>query len=408
MKSSQHDESPEALRAKLLETQRALAIATKRIAELETKLEDRNLQRTVFQSLLNHEMRTPLNAILGMTELLREKYADTENAKQLQFFERIEASGRQLLTLLDNLYDLTLIKSSGLQLECSHVDFQTIFRYALRWIRPLLEKKTIQLRTDFALNMGTFYADESRLKQILLNLFEIIVRVCPEHSHVQVVAEPHEHEPSIRIRIWAQPPPHCEHWSPLPLKTLYKTQSITISQALSRELVVLHRGTFHSNIDDEFPGFELVFPVKGPKPSTASRELPKIRQVNNDRISVLLVEDNTMVIQTMSDFLELKGCEVLVSQRGDKALAMLRDMIPDIIVMDMRMPGMSGLELLKKIRENPMLPAIPIIILSGVIGDKERDEALEKGADMFLHKPVSMYKLLEHIHQLHYKFLHPN
>jgi signal transduction histidine kinase len=164
-------------------------------AELEQKVEERTQQLAVanrhkseFLANMSHELRTPLNAIIGFSEALREKMFGELNAKQEEYLNDIHASGRHLLSLINDILDLSKIEAGRMELDVSSFQAPGTLESTLSLVRERAQRKGIRLLLEIDPALGEIHADERKLKQILLNLLSNAIKFTPEGGHIGVTA----------------------------------------------------------------------------------------------------------------------------------------------------------------------------------------------------------------------------
>jgi signal transduction histidine kinase len=179
---------------KTFATQSALAIQNARLfGEVEEKtreLEVANRHKSEFLANMSHELRTPLNAVIGFSEVLLERMFGEINAKQEEYLNDILGSGRHLLSLINDILDLSKIEAGRMELELAAFDLPQAIDNALTLVRERATGRAIALRVAVDERLGEFRGDERKIKQVLLNLLSNAIKFTPEGGRVEVRAEP--------------------------------------------------------------------------------------------------------------------------------------------------------------------------------------------------------------------------
>jgi signal transduction histidine kinase/ActR/RegA family two-component response regulator len=365
-----------------------------------------------FLANMSHELRTPLNAILTMSEFLHDGLYGEINEEQLKAVKHIEEGGSHLLSLINNILDLSKIEAGKIKLQVETVIVEDVCHSCIQKIKEMAIKKHVAILFASDDNMKTISADERALKQILLNLINNAVKFTPAKGKITLslqgdeinrVAHFHIIDTGIGI-------PEDE------MKYLFKP-FVQLDGGLSRrhegtglglilvyKFTELHGGSVHVESEAgkgskftvslawQVPSEEVYLRYDEP-PTVTKKDIT----VHHASALVLLAEDNETNIVTFQSGLTEYGYKVIVARNGVEALECLQETSPAVILMDIQMPGMDGLEATKQIRANKELAKIPIIALTALVmpGDKER--CFDAGANAYLSKPVNIKRLVEEI-----------
>ncbi|MBP0010094.1 MULTISPECIES: PAS domain S-box protein [unclassified Roseofilum] len=401
-----------------------------------------------FLANMSHELRTPLNAILGMTEGLQEQIFGEINERQLKAIQTIERSGSHLLELINDILDVAKIESGQIELEYRRVPVAPLCTSSLAFVKQQALKKGIFLETQIAKNLPDLWVDERRIRQVLINLLNNAVKFTPDGGKITLkVVSRHslsQEEPLCFPEIRnvnafyaegdsdRQDPGFTIHHylrigisdtgigiAPENLEKLFKP-FVQIDSALNRkytgtglgltlvkQIVELHGGkvVVRSKVDCgtcvsiDLPCLEL--PSIETNPSTEPERFQEAHASTAARSPlILLVDDNDANITTLSSYLNVKGYQLCIGRNGLEGVALAASEQPDIILMDIQMPEMDGLEAIKKIRQDLQLVDIPIIALTALAMEGDRDRTLEAGANEYLSKPVKLKQLVTLIEEL--------
>jgi signal transduction histidine kinase/ActR/RegA family two-component response regulator len=406
------------------EIEKALAeqqtLLAKRIAERTSELSAANaeLARTArlkdqFLANMSHELRTPLSAILGFTELLQEQVQGELNELQLKSLHTIEKSAQHLLSVINDILDVSKIEAGKLELDIFPLSIEQLCHTSLQFIKQMARQKNIALSLTLDKSVPSMWADERRLKQILVNLLTNAIKFTLEGGQVGLeVTSDYERE-VIHFTVWdtgigiaADDMKHLfKSFSQVEGGLARQYGGTGLGLVLVSRLTELHQGSI--SLESE-PGKGSRFTVS--LPWQRSNELDIFRSQftdepeHNDGVAerdslILLVEDNEQNIETFETYLTTKGYQVIVARHGLEAIQRVKEEQPALILMDIQMPKMDGLEAIRHIRADSTMADIPIIALTALAmrGDKER--CLAAGANDYLSKPVSIKKLRKKIEQ---------
>ncbi|ELS32582.1 MULTISPECIES: GAF domain-containing protein [Pseudanabaena] len=406
----------------LTATNRKLALSNQEL-ERATRLKDE------FLANMSHELRTPLNAILGITEGLQEEVFGVLNAKQKQVLLAVERSGNHLLDLINDILDLAKIEAGKVTLDRSLTNIEQLSQSSLMFVMQQALQKNIQLHIQVEKSLPDLKIDERRIRQVLINLLNNAVKFTLENGRVVLEVTLHKVNDSNLQDV--------THWvrfavidtgigiTPHALQTLFQP-FIQVDSALNRQyegtglglalvkrIVEMHGGQVKATSDFgvgscftiELPYNErdssLLLKHSNSFPSDFVPE-PDAKDSQLGHPLILIAEDNEANIITFSSYLSANGYRVIVAKDGQTAVDLVQSEHPDLVLMDIQMPGMDGLKAIEYIRQHQLSNA-PIIAVTALamVGDRER--CLAAGANDYLSKPVKLKKLAEVVQQ----FLHP-
>lgn len=378
-----------------------------------------------FIANMSHELRTPLSAILAMTEGIQQGLFGTTTPRQLESLSVIEQSGLHLLELINEVLDLAKIGSGQPQLELSNVEVLKICQSSLSLIGHQAEKKEIELSLNVAWNLPKIVADETRLRQVLINLLNNAIKFTPNQGKVGLAAktcrslDPANTTDVLQISITDNGIGIASE----KLESLFEPfvqldnsmsrchEGTGLGLALARQFVELHHGKIH--VQSEL-GEGSCFIVELPFQTESSEESPKRideppanalknKTPNYDSINpatILLAEDNDHVALAVTRILEASDYRVTRAENGQEAIDLTRDQTPDLILMDIQMPMVDGLEAIRQIRSIDDFAKTPIIALSGLAMPEDSARCIEAGASSFASKPCRMQELIVEIDKL--------
>jgi signal transduction histidine kinase/ActR/RegA family two-component response regulator len=417
-------EREEALRENLLELEQT--IEAKGIAEAELRLHrdhledlvaERTAQLTVakeqaetatraksdFLSRMSHELRTPLNAVLGYVQIIRRQENLTdEQRRQLGV---VHGSGEHLLTLINDILDVGRIEAAGSGTEDHAFDLPELLGQVFNLTRLLAEEKSLDFRleADPALP-GRVRGDERKLRQILLNLLGNAVKYTPKGSITLRAAYGSAPDGPLRCEVADTgigiPPDKIDAIFE-PFVQLgsggQPREGAGLGLDITRRLVGLMGGTIA--VESE-PGkgsvfrFEVGMPAIRDDVSALERGEHHVVGYAGDRKRILVVDDIADNTGMLSSLLEPLGFDVDTARSGDEALARMRERRPDLVLMDLVMPGMNGFEAVTEIRRSPDFSSIRVVGTSATVTESVDLGAFAAACDDFVPKPIRIDTLL--------------
>ncbi len=380
-------------------------------------LEDRDYER-YFLANMSHEIRTPLNAIAGMTHLLRNTRL---SSAQRQYVDSLESSTGALLHLLNDVLDISKMEAGQMELETREFNLETLCKNLVSSYQARTKGEPVQLLLQFDKRIDrAVMGDPVRLQQILGNLLSNACKftregaIVLELSLVENRADVYHvkfavHDTGIGISEEKQER-IFEKFKQADAATGNDFGGTGLGLSIVKQLVELHGGfievdsregegsSFSFIIDlkkSDRPAIELL--VSDEKESSASKEL--------QNGTFLIVDDNPTNLKLMARLFEMWGCGYELAMSGKEAIVKTRGQQFDLILMDLRMPGMDGCETTRRIRTDALNQnrKTPVVALSAAILPDDRRQALKAGMDDFMPKPFSPPQLLECMHR-HLKF----
>lgn len=391
------------------------------LARTNAELRRANRLKDEFLAGISHEVRTPLTAVLGLSELLRMQIVGPLNDEQTDMVRRIDESGHHLLAVINDLLDLAKIESGRFDLDRQIVSVQHLCDASIRMINELAIRKglTVQVRIHPA--AAIIRADERRLRQALINLLSNAVKFTPEGT-VGLEFQGDADGELVRFTVWdtgigiaADDIPRLfQPFSQIDSDYQRSQVGTGLGLVMVARLAELHGGGV--SLQSEL-GRGSRFTISLPWPaadqlSSAEEEQseavggrsmiqePESIQVMGIGQTILVVEDDVVGAGVVMEYLRHAGYRATHVASGEEALASIRHEPPQLIIVDLRMRTMDGLETMRRIRASYATRATPMIALTALAMPGDRERSLEAGANAYLSKPVHLKHLAETIAEL--------
>ncbi len=406
-----------------LEAERALL--AERVKERTAALSEANAQlaraarlKDEFLANMSHELRTPLNVIIGSSELLGQEIFGELSEKQQRYVNNIHESGEHLLSLITDILDLSKIEAGRLELERRSISVESVCEASMRLVKQLAHKKKLRVAMNIDEKIEAMSADERRLKQILVNLMSNAIKFTPVEGQIGLDVEADAAQNAVKFTVWDTGIGIAKE----DLETLFQP-FIQVDSTLAREqegtglglslvarLTELHGGSvsveseigtgsrftialpWSPSLDNDQNGDTTTGADFTPAPSSPNKP------VTADSPLILIAEDNKKNVEMILDFLEAQGYRLTLAENGQEAIERTRAEKPDLILMDVQMPGIDGVEATRRLRADAELAEVPIIALTALAMPDDRERCLRAGMNDYLSKPLSPTTLIDTIH----------
>ena len=365
-----------------------------------------NQAKSHFLANMSHELRTPLNAILGYSEMLMEEAQDDGNEAYLPDLKRIESAGRHLLTLINDVLDLSKVEAGKTELYLETFRVDEMVDGVATTVRPLVENNRNVLEVHRAEELGEMHSDLTKVRQMLLNLLSNATKFTQEGSvTLEVTRERGEDGDWITFRVRdtgigmtpEQLDKIFEAFAQAEASTTRHYGGTGLGLAITRRFSQMLGGDVGAASKvGEGSVFTLRLPARAPPASGRDAQDP-VGEAEEERGSgeagtVLLIDDDPSARGLLRRILARAGFRALEAERGEEGLRMAREHNPHAIILDVIMPGMDGWAVLSALQADDELATIPVIMLT-VLDDRATGEAL--GASAHLTKPVDRQSLIE-------------
>ncbi len=364
----------------------------------EEALQHADRRKDEFLATLAHELRNPLAPIRTGLHLLKATQDRAMNARTQEMMERQLS---HMVRLIDDLLDVSRITTGKVNIQKELVTLQAVADTALEAARPMIEAAGHRLSTTLPREPVWLLADPTRLSQVITNLLTNAAKYTPQNGSIEVVAGCENAEVWIQVRDTGLGIP------PLMLdevfemftqinRTLDRSQGgLGIGLALVKRLIEIHGGS----ITAESPGLGKgsTFTLRLPIAETASPSVQSAAGPSAEALDpciparrVLVVDDNVDGANSLSAMLQIRGHEVRTANSGLEALELARPFLPDVVFLDIGLPGMNGYEVAKRMREELALRETVLVALTGWGSEDDKRESKQAGLDFHLTKPVDI------------------
>ncbi|PSN19732.1 hypothetical protein C7271_05790 [filamentous cyanobacterium CCP5] len=387
------------------EQEREQLLQRERLAREEA--ERANRIKDDFLAVLSHELRSPLNPILGWSRLLRMGRLD--RAKTEKALETIERNAQLQAQLVDDLLDLARILRGKLHLESTVVSLAQVVESAVETVKMAAAAKAISLTADLDATIRVL-GDAGRLQQIVWNLVSNAIKFTPDHGQIQIQLTQTGHQAQIIVTdtgVGITPdflPFLFESFRQEDVSITRKHGGLGLGLAIVRRLVEAHGGTITADSPGEGQGatFTVQLPSLSadgddPLPAPVSAQIPDLAG-----LKILAVDDSADARELLTALLTQYGAEVAVAGSAAAALETAKRFCPDLLISDIGMPDMDGYELIRQIRSLAAEPVrhIPAIALTAYAREDDQQRAIASGYQRHLSKPLNINQLVATINQL--------
>lgn len=416
-----------AIKQDITERKRAEAALRQAHAELEQRVQERTADLQVanlalekaarlkddFLASMSHELRTPLTGILGLAEALQMVTYGDLNDKQRSALKNIETSGRHLLALINDILDLSKIEAGRFDLQLEACSLGDICKSSLQLTRGMANQKRQLVSFHMDPPAIILKADARRLKQMLVNLLGNAIKFTPEGGKLGIEVRGDEKQQKLYITVWDDGIGIREEDLPRLFQPFVQLDSSLSRQyagtglglSLVQRLAELHEGEVKVTSS---PGNGSRFTIILPWPTEAARSALQDRKTTpvtaalrarKDALPgqplVLMADDNETALNLVGDYLAAQNYRVVSTRSGPEFLEKLGLVRADVVLMDIQMPGMDGIEVIRRVRAHPdaRTAKLPVIAVTALAMPGDRERCLAAGATAYMSKPVRLKEL---------------
>jgi PAS domain S-box-containing protein len=375
----------------------ATDITDRKQAEESLRNADRN--KDEFLAILGHELRNPLAAISGAARLMREPH-EPDDVEWIR--EIIERQSAHLARLLDDLLDVSRISKGKIELRKELLDLQPVLERAVASVQPILR----DLRHDLGVSIGSeplpLFADPTRLEQVIVNLLNNAAKYTEPGGRIVLSATRQGRDVVIAVKdtgvgIAPEMLPRVFDMFEQAAHSINRSQGgLGLGLTLVRSLVEMHGGSVSATSAGIGLGSEFIvhLPVAAPVPARdSSRSLDATARPQR-ALRILLVDDNHDMARALGRFLSRHGYDVLTASDGAQALETARMQLPEVVLLDIGLPGLDGYEVAELLRREPGCAEALIIAISGYGQEQDLARSRAAGFDAHLVKPIDYEELL--------------
>lgn len=382
--------------------------------QAQVEAEAANRAKTQFLSRMSHELRTPLNAILGFSKLLQSSMSEAADLRAQKHLSHIVAAGGHLRALIDDVLDLSRIEAGALTLTLQNTPVVPLLSEVLDVAALTFPEAGVSVDRCYLSEVSnvTLITDSVRLKQVLTNIISNAFKYNRKGGRVAVALRQEVAQVTIEVSdtgLGMGPEQLAQLYQPFNRlgKERSDIEGTGIGLVLSRELTELLGGqlTIHSELGVgttvllAFPQAMLREPVpEGTRPEAEREQTPSLEQVAQQGLSatVCYIEDNPVNAQLVQELLaRLPGVRVLVAATGREGVQLVQERRPNVVLLDMQLPDMPGLEVLRELKQDPVTRDIPVIALSASAMSAQVNAATFAGVRAYWTKPLNFDRFVE-------------
>jgi DNA-binding response OmpR family regulator/two-component sensor histidine kinase len=357
--------------------------------------------KTEFVSIVSHELRTPLTTIKGFTDMVLEGDAGEINEEQREFLTIVKQDSDRLVALVNDLLDISRIESGRIDLDIKALDLGSVVRDVVRTLKPSIDEKGQTLQVDIDPELSPIMGDSDRLHQVVTNLLSNAYKYTPDSGSLTIkvakegdLAKVSVSDTGVGIS--------KEDQERLFTRFFRADSSLTrdvggtgLGLTIVKSLVEMHGGTV--SVVSE-PGIGSTFSFTIPIGVSLAKEVaPRLDEAISEAAlatsgrRILVVEDEPAIAKLLQHYLEQSGYRVEIAGNAEEALARIDAYPPDLITLDIKLPGQDGMELVEKLDQDPIMAKIPILIVSVLEYD---ESSIHHGLVDSLLKPIDGGQLI--------------
>jgi signal transduction histidine kinase len=392
-----------------------LEAANRMLSDANRALTDASKAKSAFLATVSHELRTPLNSVIGFSELMTDPNFGELSPRQREFLSDIRDSGEHLLALINDILDLSKIEAGKLEVHRQDSDVEELVRDSVTMLRPQAEKKRVQVEMRCELS-GAAHVDPRLVRQVLVNLLSNAVKFTPEDGRVEAAARFEGND--LVVRVTDTGIGISEDDQEKIFQEFYQAdgsyarryQGTGLGLALVRRMMSLHGGSVTvTSRRGHGASFQCVFPDAKSRKLASDEKAIQAAPAPPPAISapvagdpsrgctVLVVEDNPVNRKLARNVLRSRGYRVLEAETGEEGLEIARSEHPHLILMDLELPGLDGVEATRRLKADPQTREIPIVALSAHAQATDEARAREAGCAGYIAKPIRLSRFPQQI-----------
>lgn len=384
-----------------------------------TELETTGKYKSEFLANMSHELRTPLNSILVLARILKDNKADNLNADQIKYASVIFNAGNDLLTLINDILDLSKIESGKLDMQYENIKVDSIVKDMELLFAEVAGNKNINFINNITGVPDTIFTDKVRVEQVIKNLLSNAFKFTPEAGSISLKVSPGKKEGTIAFAIKDSGIGIAPEKQRLIFEAFQQADGSTsrkyggtgLGLSISRELASLLGGEISlTSAVGQGAEFTLTIPITGTPTANSEEEqhiptvedykakLPvseplkpaaqtQIRVAGRSTPLVVIVEDDQNFADILHDYARDHGYEALMLHEGGNAAEFIKDKMPDAVILDIMLPGKDGWQILKELKADGATKDIPVHLMSA--GEAAANRVRKEGAISFMKKPIN-------------------
>src|ERR1044071_1881876 len=380
---------------------------SRELADANRRIQEANRLKSQFLANMSHELRTPMNSIIGFSEILVDRLEGRIDPKHGSFLRHILASGQHLLSIINDILDLSKIEAGKMESYPERFPLRGVIESVCTVMRGMTRDHVPLFAIDVPDDVPPLEADLAKFKQVLFNLLSNAIKFAPPQSPITIAARhigesAEEGTITVSVRdegIGIDPKNHeviFEEFRQVDGTARREFGGTGLGLALVKKFIELQGG--YVTVQSA-PGkgsiFSFTLPVRSRAAVVSRAPEAELPQQVTER--VLVIEDDAHAYELISSALGSSGYLAIRARHGDEALKLAREARPIAVTLDLVLPGLDGWEVLKRLKADPATRDIPVVIIS-MIENRELGVAL--GADDYFVKPVDRERLLDRIRQL--------
>jgi PAS domain S-box-containing protein len=363
-----------------------------------------------FLATFSHELRAPLNSIVGFSEILSSDFEKLPEEKVMDFMKVINVSGKHLQSLINDILDLSKIEAGKMELHVEPHPISYFTETVSRVLQNEVEKKQLHLAFDISPDVEELVVDQTRFRQVLVNLASNAIKYSRQTGTVYINIHRVDNEIEVEVRdegIGIKQEDLVKLFKPFQqgANSELVSEGTGLGLAITKKLVELHGGTIW--VESEWGKgtsfrFRIPMVLPGEVVESAAELLRAVNEQNipldeNEKPLILIIEDNAHAVQLLETYLHEAGYKTEVATNGLEGLDKAKQLQPSVITLDVFMPLKDGWQVLRELKRHPICRNIPIIIIS--ISD-EKKLGFSMGAVDYFVKPVNREDLLNALSRL--------